>query len=104
MNAGAGCRGAADELRDLSDHLKAPLIHSVKGKDIMAYDDPRWMGGIGVMGTKAVYDAVLMNFKCMADDRPSDHPNPCIALDDQTIQIRFETKTPAIVRERRDGR
>ena len=39
---GAGCRGAADELRLLSDRLQAPLIHSVKGKDIMPYDDPRW--------------------------------------------------------------
>jgi pyruvate dehydrogenase (quinone) len=56
---GAGCHGAADELRALSDHLKAPLIHSVKGKDIMPYDDPRWMGGIGMIGTKAVYDAVM---------------------------------------------
>jgi pyruvate dehydrogenase (quinone) len=56
---GAGCRGAAEELRALSDRLKAPLVHSVKGKDIMAYDDPRWMGGIGMIGTKAVYDAVM---------------------------------------------
>jgi pyruvate dehydrogenase (quinone) len=56
---GEGCRGAADELRALSDRLKAPLIHSVKGKDIMAYDDPRWMGGIGMIGTKAVYNAVM---------------------------------------------
>jgi pyruvate dehydrogenase (quinone) len=41
---GAGCHGAADELRALSDRLKAPLIHSVKGKDIMPYDDPRLDG------------------------------------------------------------
>jgi thiamine pyrophosphate-dependent acetolactate synthase large subunit-like protein len=56
---GAGCRSAAGELRALSDRLKAPLIHSVKGKDIMPYDDPRWMGGIGMIGTKAVYNAVM---------------------------------------------
>src|ERR1700722_3432505 len=56
---GAGCHGAADELRALSDRLKAPLIHSVKGKDIMPYDDTRWMGGIGMIGTKAVYNAVM---------------------------------------------
>jgi pyruvate dehydrogenase (quinone) len=56
---GAGCHGATDELRELSDRLKAPLVHSVKGKDIMPYDDPRWMGGIGMIGTKAVYDAVM---------------------------------------------
>src|SRR5271157_2786780 len=45
---GAGCHGAVEALRALSDRLKAPLIHSVKGKDIMPYDDPRWMGGIGM--------------------------------------------------------
>src|SRR5262250_3087687 len=56
---GAGCRGAADELRALADRLKAPLIHSVKGKDIMPFDDPRWMGGIGMIGTKAVYNAIM---------------------------------------------
>jgi pyruvate dehydrogenase (quinone) len=56
---GAGCHGAADELRALSDRLKAPLIHSVKGKDIMPYDDPRWMGGIGMIGTKADYKAIM---------------------------------------------
>jgi pyruvate dehydrogenase (quinone) len=55
---GAGCHGAAEELRALSDRLKAPLIHSVKGKDIMPYDDPCWMGGIGMIGTKADYHAV----------------------------------------------
>src|SRR5271168_3632470 len=56
---GAGCHGAAEELRALSDRLKAPLVHSVKGKDIMPYDDPRWMGGIGMIGTKPVYQAVM---------------------------------------------
>jgi thiamine pyrophosphate-dependent acetolactate synthase large subunit-like protein len=56
---GAGCQGAADELRALADRLKAPLIHSVKGKDIMPYDDPCWMGGIGMIGTKPVYNAVM---------------------------------------------
>jgi pyruvate dehydrogenase (quinone) len=56
---GNGCHGAADLLRALSDRLKAPLIHSVKGKDIMPYDDPHWMGGIGMIGTKAVYNAVM---------------------------------------------
>jgi len=55
---GAGCRDAADLLRALSDRLKAPLIHSVRGKELMAYDDPRWMGGLGMIGTKPVYRAV----------------------------------------------
>jgi thiamine pyrophosphate-dependent acetolactate synthase large subunit-like protein len=55
---GAGCRGAAALLRDLSDRLKAPLVHTVRGKEIMDYADPRWMGGLGMIGTKAVYHAV----------------------------------------------
>ena len=56
---GAGCHGATEELRALSDRLKAPLMHSVRGKDIMPFDDPRWMGGIGMIGTKPVYNAVM---------------------------------------------
>src|SRR6202451_563593 len=56
---GAGCHGAAEELRALSDRLKAPLIHSVKGKDIMPFNDPHWMGGIGMIGTKADYNAIM---------------------------------------------
>jgi pyruvate dehydrogenase (quinone) len=55
---GAGCHGAADLLGELSNRLKAPLVHSVRGKELMAYDDPRWMGGLGMIGTKAVYHAV----------------------------------------------
>lgn len=58
MMCGAGCRGAADLLAALSDRLKAPLVHSVRGKELMAYDDPRWMGGLGMIGTKPVYHAV----------------------------------------------
>jgi pyruvate dehydrogenase (quinone) len=56
---GAGCHGAAVELGALADRLKAPLIHTVRGKDIMPYDDPRWMGGLGMIGTKAAYNAVM---------------------------------------------
>ena len=55
---GHGALGTAELLRALSDKLKAPLVHSVRGKEIMAFDDPRWMGGLGMIGTKAVYHAV----------------------------------------------
>jgi pyruvate dehydrogenase (quinone) len=56
---GAGCHGAAEELRTLSDRLRAPLIHSFKGKDILPYNEPCWMGGIGMIGTKPVYHAAM---------------------------------------------
>ncbi|SFL81214.1 pyruvate dehydrogenase (quinone) [Bradyrhizobium sp. NFR13] len=55
---GHGAIGTAELLRALSDKLKAPLVHSVRGKEIMAFDDVRWMGGLGMIGTKAVYNAV----------------------------------------------
>ena len=81
---GAGCHGAADELRALSDRLKAPLIHSVKGKDIMPYDDPRWMGGIGMIGTKADYHAVMHCdlFLMLGTDYPYSEflPRECVVI------------------------
>lgn len=81
---GAGCHGAAEELRALSDRLKAPLIHSVKGKDIMPYDDPRWMGGIGMIGTKADYHAVMHCdlFLMLGTDYPYSEflPRQCVVI------------------------
>jgi thiamine pyrophosphate-dependent acetolactate synthase large subunit-like protein len=81
---GAGCHGAAEELRALSDRLKAPLIHSVKGKDIMPYDDPRWMGGIGMIGTKADYHAVMHCdlFLMLGTDYPYSEflPHECVVI------------------------
>ncbi|MBN9586630.1 MAG: ubiquinone-dependent pyruvate dehydrogenase [Afipia sp.] len=55
---GHGCRGAEDLLRALSDKLKAPLVHTFRGKELMAYDDPHWIGGLGMIGTRPSYDAV----------------------------------------------
>jgi pyruvate dehydrogenase (quinone) len=57
---GAGCRRRRCAARPLGlAQGPAPLVHSVKGKDIMPYDDPRWMGGVGMIGTKAAYNAVM---------------------------------------------
>ena len=81
---GAGCQGAAEELRALSDRLNAPLIHSVKGKDIMPYNDPRWMGGIGMIGTKANYHAVMHCdlFLMLGTDYPYSEflPRECVVI------------------------
>jgi pyruvate dehydrogenase (quinone) len=54
-----GRRERAARALGSTERLKAPLIHSIKGKDIMPYHDPRWMGGLGMIGSKAVYHAVL---------------------------------------------
>lgn len=55
---GAGCRGSEDELKALSDHLRAPLMHTYRAKELLPYDDPRWMGGVGLIGGKPGVDAV----------------------------------------------
>jgi thiamine pyrophosphate-dependent acetolactate synthase large subunit-like protein len=81
---GAGCHGAAEEPRALSDRLKAPLIHSVKGKDIMPFDDPCWMGGIGMIETKADYYAVTHCdlFLMLGADYPYSEflPRECVVI------------------------
>jgi pyruvate dehydrogenase (quinone) len=96
---GAGCHGAAEELRALSDRLKAPFVHSVKGKDIMPYSDPRWMGGIGMIGTKAVYDAVMHCdlFVMLGTDYPYSeflpHKGAVIQIDDRARVLGRRTPT-----------
>lgn len=55
---GAGCRGSENLLTAISDRLSAPLVHTVRGKELVAFDDPRWMGGLGMIGTRATYNAV----------------------------------------------
>ncbi|HYD38229.1 MAG TPA: thiamine pyrophosphate-binding protein, partial [Allosphingosinicella sp.] len=54
---GFGCRGAQDDLIALSERLQAPLVHTYRAKDLVAYDHPRWIGGIGMIGTKPALDA-----------------------------------------------
>jgi pyruvate dehydrogenase (quinone) len=56
---GAGCRGAVDLLCDLSDRLKAPLVHTASAKELMSYDDPRWLGGLGIVHSEPAYNAAL---------------------------------------------
>jgi pyruvate dehydrogenase (quinone) len=96
---GAGCHGAADELRALSDRLKAPLMHSVKGKDIMPFDDPRWMGGIGMIGTKAVYNAIMHCglLLMLGTDYPYSeflpHKGAVIQIDDRALALGRRTPT-----------
>jgi pyruvate dehydrogenase (quinone)/pyruvate oxidase len=55
---GAGCRGSQSELVALSDRLKAPLMHTYRAKELMPYDDPHWIGGVGLIGGKPGVDAV----------------------------------------------
>lgn len=55
---GFGCRGSAAEIVELAERLQAPLVHTYRAKDILAYEHPLWIGGLGMVGSKAGLQAV----------------------------------------------
>lgn len=55
---GTGCRGSEAELVALSDRLCAPLVHTYRAQDMLPYDDPHWIGGLGLIGGQPGVDAV----------------------------------------------
>jgi len=64
--AGAGCQGAHDELVELARALKAPVVHTLRSKEFVEYDNAYDVGMTGLLGFKSGYramehcDALLM--------------------------------------------
>src|SRR5919197_4074251 len=56
--AGAGARGAGDELEQVAERLKAPIVKPMLGKDCVPDDSPYTTGSIGVVGTRPSSDAM----------------------------------------------
>ena len=56
--AGAGVRGAHDEVMRLAERLAAPVGHSLGGKEWIQYDNPYDVGMSGLLGYGACYDAM----------------------------------------------
>src|ERR671931_267634 len=56
--AGAGARGAGDELEQVAEQLKAPIVKPLLGKDCVPDDSPYTTGSIGVVGTRPSSDAM----------------------------------------------
>jgi pyruvate dehydrogenase (quinone) len=56
--AGAGCRGAHDELVALAGALKAPVVHALRGKEFVDYDNPFNVGMTGLIGYASGYRAM----------------------------------------------
>jgi len=48
--AGAGCSGAHDELMQLAEIVKAPIVHAMRGKEFIEYDNPYDVGMTGLIG------------------------------------------------------
>jgi pyruvate dehydrogenase (quinone) len=56
---GAGCAGAHAELIELAAKLKAPIVHALRGKEFIEYDNPFDVGMTGLLGFSSGYHAML---------------------------------------------
>ncbi|MDA0178754.1 ubiquinone-dependent pyruvate dehydrogenase [Solirubrobacter phytolaccae] len=56
--AGAGCEGAHAELVALAGALKAPIVHTLRGKEHVEYDNPYDVGMTGLLGISSGYRAL----------------------------------------------
>ena len=58
LMCGAGCAGAHDEVVELARKLKAPIVHSLRGKEFIEYDNPYDVGMTGLVGFASGYKAM----------------------------------------------
>jgi pyruvate dehydrogenase (quinone) len=56
--AGAGCAGAHDQLIALASALQAPVVHALRGKDVVEYNNPYDVGMTGLIGFSSGYRAM----------------------------------------------
>ncbi len=56
---GAGCAGAHPELIELAGRLKAPIVHAMRGKEFIEYDNPFDVGMTGLLGISSGYHAMM---------------------------------------------
>src|SRR5690606_38219016 len=56
--AGAGCQGAHDELVEIAATLKAPIVHAMRGKEFVEFDNPYDVGMTGLLGFSSGYRAM----------------------------------------------
>jgi pyruvate dehydrogenase (quinone) len=56
---GAGCAGAHTELIELARKLNAPIVHAMRGKEFIEYDNPFDVGMTGLLGFSSGYHAMM---------------------------------------------
>jgi pyruvate dehydrogenase (quinone) len=56
---GSGCAGAHNELLALGERLKAPMVHALRGKEYVEWDNPYDVGMTGLIGFSSGYYAML---------------------------------------------
>lgn len=55
---GTGARRAVSEVLELAELVKAPIIKTLRAKDLIADDHPLVIGGLGLLGTEPAVEAV----------------------------------------------
>ena len=56
---GAGCAGAHAELIEMAGKLNAPIVHAMRGKEFIEYDNPFSVGMTGLLGFSSGYHAMM---------------------------------------------
>jgi pyruvate dehydrogenase (quinone) len=56
---GAGCVGAHAQLIDVAGKLQAPIVHAMRGKEYIEYDNPFDVGMTGLLGFASGYNAMM---------------------------------------------
>ena len=56
--AGEGCRFVGDDVLKLAEKLKAPIIRSLKAKDIIPEEHENFVGGLGLLGDRGGVEAM----------------------------------------------
>lgn len=56
---GAGCAGAHAELIEFAGKLQAPIVHAMRGKEFIEYDNPFDVGMTGLLGFSSGYFAMM---------------------------------------------
>ena len=57
--AGAGVAGAHTELLEVAELLQAPIVHALRGKEHVEYDNPYDVGMTGLLGFASGYQAMF---------------------------------------------
>ena len=59
LMCGSGCAGAHDEVVQLAETLKAPIVHAMRGKEHLEWDNPYDVGMTGLIGFSSGYQAMM---------------------------------------------
>ncbi len=104
--AGAGARGAGEELEALAERLGAPIIKAMLGKDCVPDDSPFTTGSIGLVGTRPSEEAmeqcdalvIVGSTMPYIEFYPSPGQATCVQIDDkpERIALRYPVDVPLV--------